>query len=101
MSVSLCCPQCAPETALSALSLGVQRLLMSCMWFLNVSPVSYVTPSILVAGVCGTCILFSVMFGVYLCSWLLLVMSVVVDLAGAIVSLFSLTQVCRKLRYSC
>ena len=55
---------------------------------------SYVTPRILVDGVCGTGTVLSVMLGVYLYSCLLLVISVVVDLVGAIVSLFSLTHVC-------
>ena len=67
MLVSFCCPKSVPVIALSELSLGLQRLFVSCMWSLKVSPVSYVTPRIFVEGVCGICVLYSVTLGMKLC----------------------------------
>ena len=101
MLVSFCCPKSVPVIALSALSLGPQRFFVSCMWSLKVTPVSYVTPRIFVVGVCGICMLFSVTLGMKLCWCLSLVRSVVVDLAGAIFSLFSSTHALMKSKYSC
>ena len=50
--------------------------------------VLYVTPNILVSCVCGMVVLLSVAVGLCWCSLLWLVRSVLVDLAGATLSLF-------------
>lgn len=59
------------------------------------------TPNIFVSCVCGIGVLFNVMFGLYWCSFVWLVINVLVDLVGATLSLFSVSHCDSVLRYDC
>lgn len=72
---------------------------MSAMCCLNVIDVSYVTPRILGVWVCVRGVLLMVRLGVWRCSDVQFVRSVLVDLAGARLSLFVLHQSWRVSRY--
>ena len=81
-----------PVSALRALSLGLHFVTVLFMCGAKDIEVLYVTPSILVSCVCGIVMLFSVAVGLCWCSLLLLVRSVLVDLVGATLSLFCVSQ---------
>ena len=92
--VSFCCPKSVSVSVRSVLSRCVHFCLMSCMWSLKLSEVSYVTPRIFVECLCGIAVLSSVSCGVCRCSFVWMVRRVIVDLVDATYSRFVTNQVC-------
>lgn len=89
---SLECPYVVFVSARSTLSLCLALVLVSCVCCLNVAPVSYVTPRILVVLLCGMVLLLSVTWGCTVYSLLCGVISVSDDLVGETVMRLCVSQ---------